>query len=106
MENLEIIFLNDPKYKGKIEFNELTQMQTLDRQYRRDVTENRIKLHLEKEYSLITSINSINHVCSIIADDHSYHPIKEYLESAQWDGITRLKGVFTDFLGATDNIYT
>ena len=106
MENLEIIFLNDPKYKGKIEFNELTQMRTLDRQDWRDVTENRIKLHLEKEYSLITSINSINQVCSIIADDYSYHPIKEYLESVQWDGKIRLKSVFTDFLGASDNIYT
>lgn len=106
MENLEIIFLNDPKYSGKIEFNELTQMRTLDRQDWRNVTENRIKLHLEKEYSLITSINSINQVCSIIADDHSYHPIKEYLESVQWDGIPRLKSVFSDFLGATENIYT
>ncbi|MDE5862004.1 MAG: toprim domain-containing protein, partial [Ruminococcus sp.] len=106
MENLEIIFLNDPKYSGKIEFNELTQMRTFDRQDWRDVTENRIKLHLEKEYSLITSINSINQVCSIIADDHSYHPIREYLEAVQWDGIPRLKSVFSDFLGATDNIYT
>ncbi|MDE5834777.1 MAG: toprim domain-containing protein, partial [Ruminococcus sp.] len=106
MENLEIIFMNDPKYSGKIEFNELTQMRTLDRQDWRDVTENRIKLHLEKEYSLATSINGINQVCSIIADDHSYHPIKEYLETVQWDGVQRLKSVFSDFLGATDNIYT
>ncbi|MDE6679703.1 MAG: toprim domain-containing protein [Ruminococcus sp.] len=106
LTNLETIFLNDPKYKGKIEFNELTQMRTLDRKDWRDVTENRIKLYLEKEYSLYTSIDSINQVCSIIADDNSYHPIKEYLEAVQWDGIHRIKSVFTDFLGATDNIYT
>ncbi|MDE5621137.1 MAG: virulence-associated E family protein [Ruminococcus sp.] len=106
MQNLELIFRNDPDYSGKIEFNEFTQMRTLDRQDWRDVTENRIKLYLEKEYSLATSIDGINQVCSIIADDHSYHPIKEYLESVQWDGKTRLKSVFTDFLGAGDNIYT
>ena len=106
MQNLELIFCNDPNYSGKIEFNELTQMRTLDRKDWRDVTENRIKLYLEKEYSLITSIEGINQVCSIIADDHSYHPIREYLESVQWDGIHRLKSVFSDFLGATDNIYT
>ncbi|MDE6035212.1 MAG: virulence-associated E family protein, partial [Ruminococcus sp.] len=100
------IFLNDPKYKGKIEFNELTQMRTFNREDWRDVTENRIKLHLEKEYSLFTSIDSINQICSIIADDNSYHPIKEYLEAVQWDGVQRLKSVFTDLLGATDNIYT
>ncbi len=106
MQNLEIIFLNDPNYSGKIEFNELSQMMTFDRREWKDVTDNRIKLHLEKEYSLVTSINGINNVCSIIADDNSYHPIKEYLNSVQWDGVQRLKSVFTDFLGATDNIYT
>ncbi|MDE5556793.1 MAG: toprim domain-containing protein [Ruminococcus sp.] len=106
MANLEIIFLNNPKYKGKIEFNELTQMRTFDRKDWKDVTENRIKLHLEKEYSLATSIDGINQVCSIIADDHSYHPIREYLEAVKWDGKNRLKSVFPDFLGVTDNIYT
>ena len=106
MANLETIFLNDPKYKGKIEFNELTQMRTFDRKDWRDVTENRIKLYLEKEYSLATSIDSINQVCSIIANDHSYHPIREYLESVQWDGKPRIKSIFSNFLGASDNIYT
>ncbi len=106
MQNLEIIFRNDLNYSGKIEFNELSQMRTFDRKEWKDVTDNRIKLHLEKEYSLVTSINGINQVCSIIADDNSYHPIKEYLNSVQWDGISHLKSVFTDFLGATDNIYT
>lgn len=106
MINLELIFLNDPNYSGKIEFNELTQMRTLDRKEWKDVTENRIKLYLEKKYALTSSIDSINQVCSIIADDNSYHPIKEYLNSVQWDGIHRVKSVFTDFLGATDNLYT
>jgi len=106
MQNLELIFCNDPNYKDKIEFNELTQMITFNRQNWRDVTENRIKLYLEKEYTLYTSIDSINQMCSIIADDHSYHPIKEYLNSVKWDGIHRIKSVFSDFLGATNNIYT
>ncbi|MDE5765316.1 MAG: toprim domain-containing protein [Ruminococcus sp.] len=106
MTNLETIFLNDPNYSGKIEFNELTQMRTFNREDWRDVTENRIKLYLEKEYPLFTSIESIDQICSIIADDNSYHPIREYLNSVQWDGIPRLKSVFTDFLGAKDNIYT
>ncbi len=48
MANLETIFLNDPNYSGKIEFNELTQMRTFDRKDWKDVTENRIKLYLEK----------------------------------------------------------
>ena len=106
LQNLELIFLNDPKYKDKIEFNELSQMRTFCRENWRDVTENRIKLYLEKEYSLTTSIESINQICSIIADDNSFNPIKEYIEGQQWDGIHRIKSIFTDFLGATDSVYT
>ncbi len=106
LQNLELIFCNDETYKDKIEFNELTQMRTFQRESWRDVTENRMKLYLEKKYSLFTSIESIDQICSIIADDHTYHPIKEYLNSVQWDGIHRIKSIFSDFLGATDNIYT
>ncbi len=106
LQNIELIFCNDETYKDKIEFNELTQMRTFQRESWRDVTENRMKLYLEKKYSLFTSIESIDQICSIIADDHTYHPIKEYLNSVQWDGIHRIKSVFSDFLGATDNIYT
>ncbi|MCM1316188.1 MAG: toprim domain-containing protein [Prevotella sp.] len=106
LQNLELIFYNDPTYSGKIEFNELTQMMTFDRKDWRDVTENRIKLYLEKEYTLYTSIDSINQMCSIIADDNSYHPIKEYLNAVRWDGVQRIKRVFSDFLGAADNMYT
>lgn len=106
LQNLEIIFLNDPMYKNKIEFNELSQMRTFCRENWQDVTDNRMKLYLEKTYSLMTSIESINQICSIIADDNSFNPIKEYIESQTWDGINRIKSIFTDFLGATDNIYT
>lgn len=106
LKNLFFILNNDTTYKNKIEFNELTQMRTMNRSNWNDVIESRLKLYLEQEYDLFTSIESINHICNIIADEHSYHPIREYLNSVQWDGIHRLSTVFSDFLGATNNIYT
>ena len=106
LKNIFLILNNDTQYKDKIEFNELTQMRTFCRTDWNDVIESRLKLYLEQKYDLMTSIESINHICNIIASDHSYHPIKEYLNSVQWDGIHRIKSVFSNFLGATDNIYT
>ena len=106
LKNIFLILNNDTQYKDKIEFNELTQMRTFCRTDWNDVIESRLKLYLEQKYDLMTSIESINHICNIIASDHSYHPIKEYLNSVQWDGIHRIKSVFSDFLGAIDNIYT
>lgn len=106
LSNINLILCNDETYKDKIEFNELTNMITLNRENWTDIHESHLKFYLEQYYDLIASVENISHMCNIIADTHRYHPIKEYLESTHWDGISRIKSVFTDFLGATDNIYT
>ena len=106
LQNIAIILSNDDDYKGKIEFNELKQVRTLNRQSWKDVMDSRLLFNLETKYDLTSNVQNINHVCSIIADDNRFHPIKEYIEQTKWDGTSRIKSVFTDFLGATDNIYT
>jgi predicted P-loop ATPase len=106
LTNLDLILENDEKYKDKIEFNELTQMITYNRENWCDAAESRLKFYLEKEYDLVTSVDNINHICNIVSEDHSYHPIKEYLESTSWDGTSRISTVFIDFLGSVDNVYT
>ncbi|APH06541.1 VapE domain-containing protein [Bacillus weihaiensis] len=35
-----------------------------------------------------------------------YHPVKEYIESAEWDGEIRVPTFFCDYLGAECSIYT
>lgn len=35
----------------------------------------------------------------------TFHPIREYLESLQWDGVPRVDSLFVDWLGAADNEY-
>ncbi len=106
LQNIYLILSNDDNYKGKIGFNELKQMRSYGKEDWNDLKDSYLKLYLEQEYGLITSVESINHACNIVASEHSYHPIKEYLNSVQWDGIHRIKSVFSDFLGATDNLYT
>ena len=106
LSNLNLILSNDERYQDKIEFNELTNMITFNRENWTDIQESHLKLYLEQSYDLLASVENISHICNIIADIHRYHPIKEYIESTRWDGISRIQMVFIDFLGATDNIYT
>jgi predicted P-loop ATPase len=40
------------------------------------------------------------------ARNHSYHPIRDYLESLQWNGEPRVSTWLTSKLGATNNDYT
>lgn len=106
LSNLNLILSNDERYQDKIEFNELTNMITFNRKNWTDIQESHLKLYLEQSYDLLASLENISHICNIIADTHRYHPIREYIESTHWDGISRIQTVFIDFLGATDNIYT
>ena len=106
LRNIHLILENDDNYKDKIRFNELKQIRTYGENDWNDIIESQLKLYFEEKYNVTTSVDTINHACNIIADKHTYHPIRDYLNSVQWDGIHRIKSVFTDFLGATDNIYT
>ena len=106
LNNISLILNNDETYKDKIEFNELKQIRTFCRNNWQDVMDSQLLFDLETKYDLTTTIQHTNHVCNIIANKHRYHPIKEYIEQTTWDGIHRIKSIFTDFLGATDNIYT
>ena len=106
LHNVYVILENDDKYKNKIRFNELKQLRTFCDAEWNDYSDCCIKLYLEEEYGVTTSRDTINEACTIIEHKHAYHPIRDYLNSVQWDGIHRIRSVFTDFLGATDNLYT
>lgn len=106
LHNIKTILQNDDTYKGKIEYNELTNMRTFNRTDWEDVHESMIKLYLEEQYNLCVSVENINHVCNIIEYNNRYHPIREHLSQLKWDGIPRVNTVFSDFLGAKNDIYT
>ena len=40
------------------------------------------------------------------ADRTRYHPVKEYLESLEWDGVSRINEWLVKACGANDNLYT
>lgn len=40
------------------------------------------------------------------AHKNPFHPLKEYLENVVWDGTPRVETLFSDWLGAEDNVYT
>lgn len=62
-------------------------------------------LYLEDKYGL-TSEKKIQKAISIVADCDKYHPIRDYLNSLEWDGTERIRYALTRFLGAEDSEYT
>lgn len=60
--NLNLILSNDKRYQDKIEFNELTNMITFNRENWTDIQESHLKLYLEQSYDLLASVENISHI--------------------------------------------
>ena len=42
----------------------------------------------------------------VVASEHPYHPVRDYLDGLTWDGKNRLEGFAADYLGADDTRYS
>lgn len=58
----------------------------------------------DKTYK-IKSAQTIKKAFTEVTRKHKFHPIIDYLESQQWDGIPRLDRLFVEYLGALDTAY-
>ena len=70
-----------------------------------DTDMNNLSLYLEKNYGL-TSDRVIAKAVDIVANDNSFHPIIDLLESLTWDGTPRIRNMLTHFFGASDPEYS
>ena len=114
LNNCVIVLRRDPVLKGAIRKNELTERMDMvkDLGWKRSgssaITDNdiyRIELYMEKTYGLMKD-RLINKAISIVASENSYHPIRDYLESLEWDGEERITNVLTKYLGVDRCVYT
>ena len=116
IDNVISILNNDPNLINSIAYNEFEKMVTVrkDLPWRKisvgnthftDTDESGFRHYLEKLYQ-VTGAKKIEDAINLVTRQHSYHPVKEYLNSLTWDGSKRLETVFVDYLGAEDSEYT
>ncbi|MFD1954279.1 VapE domain-containing protein [Paenibacillus thailandensis] len=54
----------------------------------------------------INSAKTIQNAFTEVVHRNTFHPIKAFVESAEWDGVPRAERLFIDYLGAADTHYT
>lgn len=57
-------------------------------------------------YGVKVSDRDLRAAVNRAAGEHSFHPVREYLERTTWDGVLRLDSLFTRYLGAEDCAYS
>lgn len=70
----------------------------------RDEDEASLRLYMERYYG-ITSRAAIRDALDAYIFKKSFHPIKDYLDTLEWDGAERLNRLLPDYLGAEDSPY-
>ena len=102
----------DPVLKGKIRRNELAGYTVIegDVGWKRrghlftGTDENNLRLYLENTYGLKCK-TSIEAAFDIIANNESFNPVIDRLESLRWDGTPRIRCALHHFLGAEISDY-
>ena len=113
MQNVYTVFACDPVLHGSIGYNILTGRIDIckplwwDRtaSAMNDTDFNYLMLYLENRYEL-NNENRIRKALTVAAHRNQYHPIRDYLNSLQWDGRPRIPYVLHHFLGAEISDYT
>ena len=113
--NLNLIFKNDPVFKGAFKFNKFDNKRYLFKSspWRdieqpepiRNVDYSGIRNYLDGVYQIIGK-DKIEDALALQFENHSFHPIKDYLNSLSWDGKPRLENVLIDYYGVEDSLYT
>ena len=112
LRNLLLILNNDEKLKG-IVFNQLSDGMEIKGEvpwehpsrFWRDADDAQLISYVDLTYGTFSARN-YDIAVTKVADDRSYHPIREFLSSLpEWDKVPRVDTILVDFLGASDNAY-
>jgi predicted P-loop ATPase len=117
INNVAVILENDPALKDKFVTDAFRNKKMIvgklpwhrkfaasEVQYVKDADEQNLVKYLEKVYDISVRTN-IKDAFDTHLDACSIHPVREYLEGQEWDGVERLDTVLIDYLGAEDTRY-
>ena len=112
LHNITLVLQNDPNLKALVFNQQLDGMEIKGKvpwahpsKYWRDADDAQLISYIDSNYGTFSQRNYQIAVAKV-ADDRSYHPIREFLESLPpWDNVPRVDTLLVDYLGATDNPY-
>ena len=66
----------------------------------------RVMKWLAQQYNLRVKASHVIEAVSVVAHDHAFHPVREYLEKLEWDRVPRIETWLTDVLGVQASEYS
>lgn len=114
LQNYKIIISNDPNFKGKIRLNLFSSRVDVigvlpwarpgNSLLWCDTDTTELRAYMEPIIGK-ASKNDVADAVDACAKEQAYHPVRDYLNSLSWDGVSRLDTLFIDYLGAANTPY-
>lgn len=111
VNNLLVVFQNDPRWAGVFAYNEFAKRIVKRREppygggagWMRDTDEIETAAWFGRANTYAANIPTTiaRQACIAMAERNPFHPIRDYLSSLKWDKTDRLPTFFTDFCGVT-----
>jgi len=113
-ENYSIILANDKNLKGLAGYNVFSSYPEIIRKSPwvrasndknwSDDDDNQLYCYIAKVYK-IKKRGELTAAMSGWMSENAFDPVRDFIESAKWDGVPRVESYFIDYLGADDNVY-
>ena len=108
--NIITILENDPAFSGRLVHNLFSGANTIiggapwNKQASQwsDADDANLRVWMERNYDIVGKEKIADGLTAVFTK-HSFHPIRDYLNSLTWDGVPRLEHLIIDYIGADDN---
>lgn len=109
--NFELILENDPNLKGAFAYDQFFNRPTVRKPlpWRKEAGRPMDNADYAAVRGYIENVYGIRHegrledALTAVQQKNAFHPVREYLDGLEWDGVPRLDTVFVDYLGVEDN---
>lgn len=114
LHNIYVVLTKHPAWQGVLAYDEFTGRVLKQKAPPypggcagdwTDVDDLRLSIWLAEHAKMRVSPEAAAAGVQAAADDHRFHPVRDYLESLKWDGIPRLDGWLHSFLGVPASRY-
>lgn len=113
--NINLILANDMRLKKLFKYNEFDAKRyvfnhvpwrkILEPEPMKNVDYSGVRNYIESIYGIVGNIK-IDDSLSLEFEKHSFHPVRDYLNSLKWDGKERVDRLLIDYFGVEDTLYT
>lgn len=108
VRNFETILEHDERFAGKIKFDEFSQQTYLSGDISRawsSYDDSATFSILQSDYEM-KNRNDYFDAIKNVSMKNKFHPVREMLDSFEWDGLEHIKSLLPDYLGVADTDYS